>query len=683
MSLSPSRVVIYGHEVPELYVLNRCDIRSFQEGTEQSQIGEERIGAPLICKMLSSVDQVDPTVAFGETAVGDPHADPQTMSWLQLYDVDSGRRHRSIRIRETKFARWTSSGRGAQAVWHNSKTTDTDAKFNVVYVDARYGIPEWPDLNGAPILLQLAVSGELRQRQLAVDGLITHLGRIPDAWWDRLTIVTSASFLRQCGCTIKTDLSWESQADWLACDKNLCRKPILLQVIYRAKTVVVRCDKTSAVIKRGEKYDLVFANQLVNASVGQLLPGHLTGFTSTLSAGIVAALVNGKSMKSGVANGLKACLCHYLNGFTLRLPNRAVDIDRCWPKHVLKLAAADHVIGHVRFKTPSRRGSTKKNWCIVERIAEHDALGLAWTIVKNGLPAAQKKYRLPIAVFGKATVASRLEYECYSEIQRNITNYVKIERQQKPISIAIFGQPGAGKSFAMDAISASVTHPRISRQPIGVNLSQIEDDEELRSVFQRARDVSLGGEVPVVNFDEFDAKREGEPFGWLRQFLMPMQDGKYVDRGHRLNIGSAVFFFAGGTFSSFQSFAAHMSQRKYKSLKGPDFVSRIKGGYLDVAGFRGKPGNVGLLVRRAIVLRNLLEKFQPSVIGKLTGKAQIDKVVAKAILMAPEYTHGARSMEAIVSMCRPNGLGPRLDASSLPSVTIRGMHVGNCNLLRL
>jgi hypothetical protein len=54
----------------------------------------------------------------------------------------------------------------------------------------------------------------------------------------------------------------------------------------------------------------------------------------------------------------------------------------------------------------------------------------------------------------------------------------------------------------------------------------------------------------VFIFDEFDSSRGGEPLGWLRWFLSPMQDGQVLYEGKPLLIGKRVFVFTGGTAES-------------------------------------------------------------------------------------------------------------------------------------
>jgi hypothetical protein len=104
----------------------------------------------------------------------------------------------------------------------------------------------------------------------------------------------------------------------------------------------------------------------------------------------------------------------------------------------------------------------------------------------------------------------------------------------------------------------------LCRAAVEVNLSQVDDsarltdtvgkeiteanEEHLRNIAEaNKQDVAENNpECPqrktiVFIFDEFDSSRDGEPLGWLRWFLSPMQDGQVLYEGKPLLIGKCVF----------------------------------------------------------------------------------------------------------------------------------------------
>ena len=69
----------------------------------------------------------------------------------------------------------------------------------------------------------------------------------------------------------------------------------------------------------------------------------------------------------------------------------------------------------------------------------------------------------------------------------------------------------------------------------------------------------------------------------LKDWIMPMQDGKFKDESGEHPLGKCIFVFAGGTSESFEQFTRPMSsknaeeQKTFRDLKAPDFVSRLRG----------------------------------------------------------------------------------------------------------
>jgi hypothetical protein len=173
-----------------------------------------------------------------------------------------------------------------------------------------------------------------------------------------------------------------------------------------------------------------------------------------------------------------------------------------------------------------------------------------------------------------------------------------------------------------------------------------------------------------------------------------MQDGKFKAGESTYRIGRAIFVFAGGICKSWSEFYGQqllekgagdkeLAKEGFTSKKGPDFISRLRG-YLDIQSINpGKAGGAGvvsqeanevLMVRRAILLRSLLEVHLPSIIDKNSKEAGIDPDVVRAFLRVPEYYHEVRSMRAIIEMSRISSRGT-FHKSSLPTSDQLSMHV--------
>lgn len=161
-----------------------------------------------------------------------------------------------------------------------------------------------------------------------------------------------------------------------------------------------------------------------------------------------------------------------------------------------------------------------------------------------------------------------------------------------------------------------------------------------------------------------------------------MQDGKFKGAGESsYRVGRAIFVFAGGTAETFKQFKDEVVEDK--NTKGLDFISRLRG-HLNIKGIdknRFERTDSDLLrLRRAIILRSILEEKAQQIFD-LSGKtARIDRRLINAFLKIGTYKHGIRSMEAIVQMARPDrGFG----VGSLPSHDQLGMHVDDKEFLRL
>ena len=290
--------------------------------------------------------------------------------------------------------------------------------------------------------------------------------------------------------------------------------------------------------------------------------------------------------------------------------------------------------------------------------------------------------------FGKLRTADRAEIEGFRSLRNLIDEYLS-GTTARPLSVAVFGSPGSGKSFSVTQVAESVAGSRkIAR--LEFNLSQFRSLEDLYRAFHRVRDTVLEGATPLVFFDEFDSAFEGE-LGWLKYFLAPMQDGVFREGETPHPIGRAIFVFAGGTSSSFEEFTRAGSEGdqeqqdaarlRFKGVKGPDFVSRLRG-YVNILGPNPTDeSDAEYVVRRAMLLRSLIERKAPQLLDSRSN-VRIDAGVLRALLRVPLYKHGARSMEAILDMSLLAGQNC-WDPAALPPAEQLALHVDAEVFLRL
>ena len=311
--------------------------------------------------------------------------------------------------------------------------------------------------------------------------------------------------------------------------------------------------------------------------------------------------------------------------------------------------------------------------------------------------AAELLAQAPIAVFAKALrTYDRHEMESYRALYSLMYDYTRQATPLRPLNVAVFGPPGAGKSFGVKMVAKALADTGGSRpmETLTFNLSQYQSADELAAAFHLVRDVVLRGKIPLVFFDEFDTALDGKPLGWLRYFLSPMQDAEFMDRGTPHPIGQSIFVFAGGTSGSYAEFAKpfHEKDAGFKNAKGPDFLSRLRG-TLDIPGLDLNPSfdafgpteafpcEAAILLRRAGILAfQLGDKFPH--LRDATKAFRISSGVVRALLHLPQFEHGNRSFEALLDMSHVSGLH-QFTPSLLPASGHTSLHANSCHLSQL
>lgn len=347
-------------------------------------------------------------------------------------------------------------------------------------------------------------------------------------------------------------------------------------------------------------------------------------------------------------------------------------------------------------------------------VAGLEAIRRKWSICESVIPSrfhlnrVMKRFVLtgkkesllqliPTAVFDKLTVIDKNEIENLRSMKNLIREYCSDLRNNKPLPIAVFGPPGAGKTFSVKCVAISASEMNNTGiAPFTFNLSQFASPDDLYKAFHVIRDSGIQGKTPLVFFDEFDTPCNSQPLGWLKYFLAPMFDGEFREGESVHPIGRAVFVFAGGVYRSLKSFSHENCKemgniKEFKQAKGPDFVSRLKG-YVDITGpnpfdrewdadtapFRDPL----YITRRAVLLRTILCQNAENLFDN-KGYLHIDNDVLDAFLFIPAFKHGARSIEALIKM---SSLKERkkFDKAALPTPVQMSLHVDSevfCNIL--
>ena len=559
----------------------------------------------------------------------------------------------------------------ARAVREDDGATPPEAVDTVMIVDHASGYRHrFPDL---PALLAAGPRHVLWQTgaPLAGSPLADLLLRDHS---DRLTVLTSSDELRKAGEQVGYPLSWERLTDEVLA-------AVHAQGLDAARRDIIVMGASGAlIIDRGGENVLVFDPHSQEGDWAQRHPGIGAAYGRCLDAAVALQLTQGddSGLVDAVKRGLVAARAAHIAGF-----NVTADTDGSITPFPLRQVAAALLRDSDEFASVVYRPQAGTS--ILSQTYGGDSLTeVAGLVAVNGIGSLP--HGVPVETVGAWSSVDRPEIESLRSIRNILAEYVQLSplgAAGAPLSIAVFGPPGAGKTFAVRQMAAALLPGRMRR--LEYDLSQVPSDNELHAAFHEIRDVALQGELALVFWDEFDSPLGGLPLGWLRHFLTPMGDGRFRDTSGFHPLGPAIFVFAGGTAHSFEDFIGSGDHGAARAVKKPDFVSRLRG-FVNVTGpNQQSPEDVAWPLRRALTLRSLIESrapqmFQPGGAGE--RRLLIDEGVLRAFLQVPEYIHGVRSMEAVVQMSSLAGK-PRFERSSLPATQQLALHVDAAVFMRL
>jgi hypothetical protein len=483
-----------------------------------------------------------------------------------------------------------------------------------------------------------------------------------------LIVIIRADDLREKGLRISRSLSWERTAyDFLnEMEKNRIGKVNSdIKEISQCKNLIVRFGVDGAILYQydGEKakYTLFFDPEVFEGVFELKQNGHyMKGLRSAFISGLIHEIQNNppnynEKLIDGIKKGIMASRNLLEIGF---ITDNANKMDYPFKKMFKNIDIDKEKIQDVEFQEDI-------GWKIMEKKLkdEKDVSNAAFQYVKSKESVLLQS---PIAEFGELRTVDRNEIETFHNSRNLILDYLSKKNIKEPLSIAVFGPPGSGKSFGVTQIAKTISE---DIEPIEFNLSQFQYPDDLFSAFHIIQSTSLTGKTPLVFFDEFDSDMDNVPYGWLKYFLSPMNDGSFKQGDIIHPIGKCIFVFAGGRNKNFEEFDNDQDKDK---VKGLDFISRLRG-YINIAGIDKKTKFDYLyMIRRAMVLRSILERKAKNIF--LDTDANIDPSVLNALIKVPKYKHGVRSMEAIIEMSILSNMR-HFERSALPSSEQLKLHV--------
>lgn len=491
---------------------------------------------------------------------------------------------------------------------------------------------------------------------------------------DRLIGVVMIDDLRGREVQVSRDLSWERTAQDLLWE--LVHTPGV-NALSRIAHTVVSFGSAGALLLSANRTgpptcSLFFDPQQTEGTVASRT---VMGSTDTLTAALVREVLlrpGAPDLAAGIQSGVGAMRRLQHDGYQQRGAGR-LDLGFPLAAVVEEMQSGLPPLCRAEVRDPA---DSERWWTILEDGLNADLAATAEQIVREGPEHALAG--VPLGRFGNLVTADRSEIEAFRSMATLIDEYVH-GSASKPLSIAVFGPPGAGKSFGVKEVARAVGGDLVDK-PLEFNLAQLRGPDDLVDALHLVRDRALAGRIPLVFFDEFDTSLEGQPLGWLRYFLAPMQDGEFRQGQVTHPIGKAIFVFAGGTSAREQDFADAMHGDAARSAKGPDFVSRLKG-FVNILGPNPQGDSDPFhVIRRAILLRSILARSAPGLLAG--GQLHLDPGVLRAFLQTREYRHGARSLEAVIAMSRLSGK-TTYERSCLPPEVQLDLHVDAEDFLAL
>jgi hypothetical protein len=156
-------------------------------------------------------------------------------------------------------------------------------------------------------------------------------------------------------------------------------------------------------------------------------------------------------------------------------------------------------------------------FCILDEYCRNSKGGYMAEAEKIVIAGPEELYRhVPVCSYLALATVDKDEVESFHTIHLLLEDYVSRRRSAgdgenvRPLSVAVFGPPGSGKSFGVKQIASSIGHFSLT----SLNLSQYDDPTELFEGLDEA--LSCGDdEIPLVFMDEFDSELHGVSGGWL------------------------------------------------------------------------------------------------------------------------------------------------------------------------
>ncbi len=404
---------------------------------------------------LEGLDIVGPRVP-AEALASPQHPDyPHTFANIERFPRELGDVRRSAwRIAEFKG---TDPARNAPSAPDRPPAAAADT---LMIVDHAIGYREvFPDLAGllagGPQAIVWQTGAPLSGSPLAELLLGEHA--------DRLTVLTSSDELRKAGAQVGYPLSWEQLAEEIVA-------AVGAEPLARARRVIVIVGAAGAVLLEREGDNvLVFDPRSQEGDWGKRHPGIGAGYGRCLDAAVALQVTDGgeAALVEAVKRGLAAARAAHVAGFHVEATR-----DVHGSPFPLDEVAAALLHDGAEFASivyrPEKGGSI-----LAQSHAGMSLAEVAATAAVRGV--ASLPHGIPVETVGDWSSVDRAEIENLRSVRNILDEYVQQGLRgghvSGPLPVAVFGPPGAGKTFAVRQMATALaagTHCEARVRPLAV-----------------------------------------------------------------------------------------------------------------------------------------------------------------------------------------------------------------------
>jgi hypothetical protein len=297
---------------------------------------------------------------------------------------------------------------------------------------------------------------------------------------DNLVVVINADDLRSMeGVNISRQLSWERTAMELVWQLH---KNHSLRSLKGCRNLIVRFGLDGAFHysggPAGAQAQLYYDPLLMEGGFqDNMVTGRMTGISIAFVAALTAQIATKglEGLGEGVRQGILSSRCLLKLGFGNdpgKLDYPGAPIFRALPEEKEKKGKGHRPVSAIQVVPIPSPGPPEcmepSYWTILGKTAQERLEEVAGNYVRHGKDPVLRP--VPVGRFGKLKTMDRAEIESLQSIKNLLHEYLQKSNPERPLSVAVFGQPGSGKSFTVTQVAESVAGKVIQRREF--NLSQ-------------------------------------------------------------------------------------------------------------------------------------------------------------------------------------------------------------------